>query len=234
MKPVLEIHPVQGKILKVLLFQTEARFTELNPDKISTDQFNFHLKALLDAGLLEKLKSQKYGLTLRGKEFANRFDTEKIVLERQAKLALAITAIKIIKGKKYYLIQQRLKQPYFGYHGVVTGKIRWGEKVTEAAAREFQEETGLLALKMTVLGVYHKMDYNNLQELLEDKYFFRLRIDRFSGKFVETIEGGKNLWCTKEEIMKLPNIFPDILTAFDWYDQNKVLFIEKKYTAEGY
>ncbi len=131
MKPNLEVHPVQGKILRVLLFQTEATFSQLNPDKIPSDHFNFHLKALLESDLLGKTNSGQYKLTSKGKEFANRFDTEKIVIERQAKLSIAVVPIKNVGKKKYYLIHQRLKQPYFGYYGVVNGKIRWGEKIFE-------------------------------------------------------------------------------------------------------
>lgn len=55
------------------------------------------------------------------------------------------TQLLIKKGKKQYLVQTRLKDPFFGYHGYVTGKIRWGEKILEAAKRELLEETGMTA-----------------------------------------------------------------------------------------
>src|SRR5574340_445396 len=234
MKPVLEVHPVQGKILRVLLFQPEARFSHLNPDKVRTDHFNFHLQPLLGAKILEKGTDDLYRLTAKGKEFANRFDTEKIVIERQAKLSLAVVAIKVKNGKKYYLIQQRLKQPYFGYFGVVNGKIRWGEKIFTAAARELFEETGLVAKKMSLVGLHHKSDYTANDQLLEDKFFFRVRVDKFSGKFKESVPEGKNFWLTKEEIFKKENLFPDMKDGLAKYDQDEILFTEKSYIAQGY
>lgn len=233
MKPILEVHPIQGKILKVLLFQTGARFRDLNPDKVSSDQFTFHLRSLLNADLLVK-KDDQYFLTTAGKEFANRFDTEKIIIERQAKLGVGVTAIKKIHGQRYYLIQQRLKQPYYGYYGTITGKIRWGETITDAAKREFLEESGLVALKTTFVGILHKIDYSSTNELLEDKFFFRVRVDKFSGRLIENFEGGKNLWLSRQEIFKLDRLFPDLKKALDCFDQNNLLFFEKDYIAEGY
>lgn len=232
MKANFEIHPVQGKILKVLLFQPFAKFSELNPDKIPSDHFNFHLQALIEASLLEKKDSQ-YFLTPRGKEFANRFDTEKIIIEKQAKLTLGVMPMKKNEGKKYYLIHQRLKQPYFGYYGSVNGKIRWGEKVFEAAKRELFEETGLTALKMSLVGVYHKSDYSINHELLEDKYFFQVRVEKFTGKLRDNAEG-KNFWLTVEQLSKLDNLFPDLIPALKTYDQSNIKFTEKDFLAEGF
>lgn len=233
MKANFEVHPVQAKALRVLLFQTEAKFMELNVDRISTDKFNFHLKSLIAAGILDK-NSRGYVLTDKGKEFANRFDTDKIEIERQAKLTLGVVPVKYVGKKKYYLIHQRLKQPYFGYYGTINGKIRWGEKVFDAAKRELNEETGLVAQKMTFLGIHHKSDYSANKELLEDKYFFRVRVDNFSGKLKERVPEGKNIWFTMEEIMKLPNIFPDLIGALKIYNHNDIVFTEKSYLAEGY
>ncbi|MBI3887910.1 NUDIX domain-containing protein [Candidatus Microgenomates bacterium] len=233
MKANFEIHPIQAKALRVLLFQTRAKLSELNVDKISTDKFNFHLKALISAGILEK-KANNYYLTNPGKEFANRFDTEKIIIERQAKLTMGIVPVKMVGKKKYYLIHQRLKQPYFGYHGTINGKIRWGEKVFEAAKRELFEETGLMATKMTFVGVSHKMDLQKDGNLIDDKYFYRVRVDKFSGVLKENVPEGKNFWLTQSEIKKLPNLFPDMLDLLKIYNQNKVVFVEKEYSAEGF
>lgn len=42
------------------------------------------------------------------------------------------------------LLIQRSKEPYKGCWAVPGGKVRWGETLTEAAAREANEETGLI------------------------------------------------------------------------------------------
>ena len=96
----------------------------------------------------------QYELTRRGKEYANRMDTEELVIEKQPKL---VVDIGIEDGKGKWLFQERRKQPYSGYWGFPTGKIRWGEAMLEAAVRELMEETGLTAT-LRAVGVHHKLD----------------------------------------------------------------------------
>ncbi len=90
------MHAIQAGILKVLIFKTEAKFSELNPEKVSSDHFNFHVKKLLELGLIEKNRNDRYQLTKEGKEFANRFDvdSQKMAIERQAKIGVLIIPVK--------------------------------------------------------------------------------------------------------------------------------------------
>ena len=233
MKADFQIHPIQAKALKVLLFQTETKFTQLNVEKVPTDQFNFHLKSLVEAEILEKING-RYLLTAKGKEFANRFDTEKIAIERQAKLTMIIIPVKKSGKKTLRIVQQRLKQPYYGYLGAITGKIRYGESVLSAAARELKEETGLEAGELKVLGVFHKTDYSKIGELLEDKFFFMIRAEKLIGKLIENPEGGKNFWMTEEELLASPNRFHDLDDFKGVWQKDDLFFTEKAYKVEGY
>lgn len=225
----LKIHPIQANILKILLFEPKARFSKLNVLKLPTDHFNFHIKRLIELSLIEKIDKNNYSLTIEGKEFANRFDTENIVIERQAKIGVLIVAV---KGEKY-LVQQRLKQPYYGFYGFITGKVRWGETLVETASRELQEESGLKG-KLTLVGVKHKMDYSEESKLLEDKFFFVFRVDNFKGNLLEKFEGGRNLWLTEKEIFKLPDLFDGVKESIKMVNQKKLAFIETKYKVKKY
>ena len=80
----LEVHPIQSSILIVLLSKLEARFSQLNKLQVPSDQFNFHLKALIANKLVEKTTKGLYKLTNSGKEFANRFDTDNKEIEKTA------------------------------------------------------------------------------------------------------------------------------------------------------
>ncbi len=192
-----ELHPAHVAILHVLLFRPDARFAELQKaSELSSDHFNFYLKQLLDEDFVTKNDRGAYHLTQKGKEFANRFDTDERKVERQPKVAVCLM---IRRDDDKQLLQQRLKQPYYGYWGRPTGKIRWGETILEAAARELMEETGLEA-DLEFEEVYHKMDYNkDTGELLEDKIFFTIAGTNARGKLIETFEGGRNAWMTQEE-----------------------------------
>ncbi len=228
-----EIHPIQARILRTMLFREKSRFADLNTLKLPTDHFNFHLKQLLALRLVEKSADNKYGLTAKGKEFANRFDTEKIAIEKQAKIGVVVCLIRKQKGIVRYLIQQRLKQPYFGYYGYITGKIKWGETLMETAARELKEETGLKA-KLTLVSILHKMDYPIKGEILEDKFFFVIRAENPIGKLIENIEGGRNTWLTEKEVLKLPDVFPGVKERLKSVFQNQLTFSEKKYKVKNY
>jgi ADP-ribose pyrophosphatase YjhB (NUDIX family)/predicted transcriptional regulator len=191
------LHPAHVAILRVLLFAPEARFAELQKtSELSSDHFNFYLKQLLDEAYVIKNSDGAYSLTVKGKEFANRFDTDARTVERQPKVAVCLM-IRREDGKQ--LVQQRLKQPYYGYWGRPTGKIRWGETILEAAARELMEETGLMA-DLEFESVYHKMDFNRATgAMLEDKIFFIVACTNVQGDLIEVFEGGRNAWMTQQE-----------------------------------
>ncbi len=231
----LKIHLAQVQILRALIFKPEARFVELNKSNLSSDLFSFHIKSLIEAGLLVKNINNSYSLSAAGKEFANRFDmdSEKVSIEKQAKLGVLLCCIKRESSQTRYLLQQRLKQPYFGFHGFITGKVKWGETVFETASRELEEETGLSG-DLTLVGVKHKMDYSQEQQLLEDKYFFVFRAERLKGELIESFEGGKNIWLSQKEILVLPNLFDGVEETIEMVSQDKVVFSESKYTVKGY
>ena len=82
-----------------------------------------------------KRTDKQYVLTSRGKEFANRLDTE-TATEKQAKMVLIIGCRKIGQETQF-LVQQRLKQPYFGFW-IYHRKNKWGELVRKRPARELR------------------------------------------------------------------------------------------------
>ncbi|MFA5894960.1 MAG: NUDIX hydrolase [Candidatus Shapirobacteria bacterium] len=228
-----DIHPIQGEILCQMLFVETASFSELNKRKLPSDQFSFHLRQLTDLKYLEKNILGKYLLTTKGKEYANTFDTDKAEIEKQAKIGALIVGNKVLKGKKYFLMQQRLKQPYYGFWGFITGKIKWGETIEEGAQREFKEETGMVG-NMELAGLKHKMDYNQKSELLEDKYFLLIRASKLRGKLTEEFEGGRNKWLTLEEIRNLPDLFDGVEETIKMSLTKKLDFSEIKYRVKRY
>ncbi|HET9412298.1 MAG TPA: NUDIX domain-containing protein [Candidatus Saccharimonadales bacterium] len=191
------LHKAHVAIIHVLLFKPDARFAQLQKaSQLPSDHFNFYLKQLLDDGLVAKNKDGAYHLTFKGKEFANRFDTDARTVERQPKVAVCLM---VNRGDGKWLVQQRLKQPFYGYWGRPTGKIRWGETILEAAARELMEETGLTA-DLQFDAVYHKQDFNQQTgEMLEDKIFFVVACTNPRGNLITEFEGGRNAWLTHQE-----------------------------------
>lgn len=228
----LELHDFQATILKELLFTPNARFSDLNTVDVTNDHFTFHLNRLVKEGLVEH-KNGRYSLTPEGKEFANRLDTDSLKLERQGKVAVAIHAVRKNKGVTEYLIHHRLKEPFFGWYGSHSGKIRWGETPLLAAKREFMEESGLTG-DFEHKGIVHYHHFYKDGRLLEDKYFWVFKVTNTLGKMLAKVEGGENIWMTKSEYKKLPHAFGTYEEMIEVIDSPKLVYLERNRTVNEY
>ncbi len=206
-----DAHATQVTILRHLLFVPQASFSEMQKaTSLTSDHFNFHIKKLIDEGYVQKGETN-YALTRKGKEYANRMDTDENEIEKQPKVSIAITLErKGEDGCREFLFQQRKKNPYFDYWGRVGGKMRWGESVIEAAKRELLEETGLEA-EFEYRLLYHKRDFSNQTgELLEDKIFLCVLATEYSGQLIEEFEGGVNKWMSVPQFHAQPKRFTSV------------------------
>ena len=197
------LHSAQIKILRELLFMPTARFAELQKASgLESDHVKFHIKQLVKLGYVNKI-GNAYQLSVTGKESANKLDTDAGVIERQPKVAVLLV-VEQYNPKTHmaeYLLQKRLKHPYFGFWGAPTGKVRWGETLIDAAARELKEETGLTGT-FEYRGIYHeRVRHQETGEIIEDKLFQLMFCDRFGGKLQVEFDGGHNAWRMLEDMM---------------------------------
>lgn len=223
-----DAHEAQMQILRQLLLSTSTKFNTLvKATDLSSDHTNFHIKQLVEVGFVECVPKTygEYRLTVKGKEYANRMDTDEYVMEKQPKLSVVLD---IVNADGKHLQQERLKQPYYGYWGRPTGKIRWGETMLEAAARELKEETGLEA-DLTVLGFYHKLDYDVDGNFLEDKYFCVVRGVNPRGEMLLESDGQRNEWLTNEEFLAKEKNFGGIEELQSDIDAGRPFVFEKKF-----
>ncbi len=222
-------HEAQMKLLRQLLMSSTSKFSQLvAATGLTSDHANFHIKQLVEVGFVEHVSKSygEYRLTIRGKEYANRMDTDENVMEKQPKLSVVLD---IISSDGKHLQQERLKQPYYGYWGRPTGKIRWGETMLEAAARELKEETGLSA-DLCIIGFYHKLDYDADDVFLEDKYFCVVRGLNPLGSLLETTEGHHNAWLTDKEFIAKEKRFGNLEEVQDDIEAGRLFILEKKFT----
>lgn len=221
-------HAAQMAILRELLLADSVNFSKLAASTgLASDHANFHIKKLVAAGMVQHIPKTygEYRLTRAGKEYANRMDTDENKIEKQPKLSVVLV---IVNDKGEHLQQERLKQPYYGYWGHPTGKIRWGETLAQAGARELMEETGLTADLMP-LGFYHKLDYDDNGDLLEDKYLCLIYGTNPKGELKEFSDGQRNVWLSDEEFEKKEKKFGGAIETTQFIAAGVVFLREKKY-----
>jgi len=117
----------------------------------------------------------------------------------------------IIYKENKILLQQRTDNGCWCQHG---GKIELAERVEDAARRELQEETGLTANKLTLLGIFSGPEMHHIYPDGNEVYIIDVVFlcDDFSGELVRQEEECLDLrWFEFDDIPQ--NISPPAIPA---------------------
>lgn len=195
-----QLHTIQLEILQKLIFAEALHFAELKPSPdLENNKFDWHLKQLIKAGYIEK-NNNSYNLSVEGRKYCNRMDTDINKVVMQAKLTVLQIGMRTTNGYNEFLLHTRKKHPFFGCQGFPTGKIKWGEEILEAARREFTEETSLSG-NPELLSLWHYLVQDKANNTKEDKYFFICRNVNPAGKLVANNEGEFE-WVKESDVEK--------------------------------
>lgn len=122
------------------MYQKNARFRDLRPERVDTNLFTYHLNSLVKAGLVKK-GEQGYNLSVAGLSYVDRVSSEKKAIRTQPKI---ITMLVVQNGDGDILLQRRTKQPYIDAWTLPYGKLHVEDaSVQIAAQREAFEKLGL-------------------------------------------------------------------------------------------
>ena len=197
------MHKAQLSILRNLRYSEAARYSQLmHPTGLESDVFKFHVRTLVRLGYVQKFADGRYGLTAKGKEFANNLDEQKRIVQKQPKISVMVVVPKVDKnGKTVFLMQKRARNPFFGFWTEIHGRAVWGDPFEETAAYQLARQTGLKA-DFSVHSFRRIRDFTaDGQELLEDKLFVIMLAENIQGELTNTYDGGENAWLSFEDLL---------------------------------
>lgn len=230
-----KLHYFQVQILEKLSKKPFLKFNELLIENLESEHTNYHLQKLLGLKLVEKT-TKGYTLTDKGKDYTNLMDDATKFIEKQPKTGVLLNITRVNdQGETEFLLSRRKKQPYFDKVGRLTGKVKFGETIIEAAEREFTEETGLVAINPELYEIYHKIRTREDGETVQDVIFYRVQISQFTGTLIEKTPYQENIWCTEKQALESSEIdlFEDLKFEMP-NDDGILLFSESRGLAEGY
>lgn len=206
--PLMEIklHFLQKELVRKLTLSPTLRFNELRIEGVESEHMNYHLRKLIETGFIIKNEIH-YTLTDQGKDFSNLLDDSMESLEKQPKCSVIINGVRLnSEGHIEFLLNRRLRQPYFGKVGRVSGKVHFGESLKDAAQRELLEETGLTASFWQLEMMYRKVRVREDGTTIQDVFFYIFFARDFEGEFTPKTLFQENFWATKSHVETSPQI----------------------------
>lgn len=203
------LHEVRARILYTLRHQRTARFSELmKQSSLESDTFKFHVRALREQGYIQKTPEGSYTLTPVGKERANNLDNGGRQRLKQPKLSLLVVlSRKRADGCTEYLVQRRLRQPFYGYWGCISGPAQWGDDFEATAQQEAIKQCGITPVECHVHSFYRQKDYDTAGLLLEDKLFVVATASVAPGAAVLEWPYGRSEWMAFPEFISQKKVF---------------------------
>lgn len=191
--------PIQNHILSKLKNAKHLRYSELQPERVPNDLFNYHLQFLVKKGWLLK-SEQGYCLSEKGiKHVADPYPHNN-ALTSLFKINVITIVSRKNKGKIEILNQIRTSNPSYGKIGIMGGVVLKGELIEPAAKRKLKQETGLDA-DFRFVGCERRIMYKK-GEIFSDVMFPITYSDSVSGELIEDSEFGHNMWVSIDEAIK--------------------------------
>ena len=230
----MNLHPYQLTILEKMMYNPKLKFSNLQIKGMTSKYFNYHLKKLVENRLLEK-SQHGYVLTKSGKDYVGKVDEKNMQPEIQPKVSVALYITRIVAGKREYLVTRRLKQPYYGKVGGVSGKVKFGEKFQEAGERELLEETGLTG-KFTFTHIHHKLAHGPEKPLHynQDNIFVIFLVTDTKGDLITSTTEQENFWISEADLRKRDDLFNTLLEFIGYAQKADGKFTEGVIMEKGY
>lgn len=191
--------PIQNHILSKLKNAKQLRYSELQPDKIPNDLFNYHLQHLVKKEFVTR-SGDGYSLSTKGIKHVADPSPSNDAITSLFKVNVITIVSRKVGGKIEILNQIRKSNPSYGKVGVMGGVVLKGELIEAAATRKLKQETGLDA-QLKLVGCERRMLYKD-GELFSDVMFPISYTDNASGELLVDSNFGHNMWVPIDGAIK--------------------------------
>jgi ADP-ribose pyrophosphatase YjhB (NUDIX family) len=142
------MHWIQRHILKELALADSKRYTELKPDGIEGNLFQYHSRDLEKQGLIDR-SEQGYALTPKGKSYVANLS---LTREMKRRVQPRVITMVITKNEQdEWLLFKWSRQPYRGKVSFPSGRFGFGEDLFQSAREQLRNKSGYKA-DLTYIG----------------------------------------------------------------------------------
>ncbi len=191
--------PIQNHILSKVKNAKMRRYSELQPEKVPNDLFNYHLQYLVKKDFVTK-SEEGYSLSVKGVKHVADPYPENNAITSLFKINVITIVSRVVNGQIEILNQVRKSNPSYGKVGVMGGVVLKGELIVPAASRKLKQETGLEA-EFKVVGCERRIMYKS-GELFSDLMFPIAYADSCVGELIVDSDFGHNLWVPIDGAIK--------------------------------
>jgi 8-oxo-dGTP diphosphatase len=198
-------HEIRKHIILKLIHTPRATYNQLWDKKGESSNFAYHLKQLEDEGVIGKF-DEGYGLTAEGRKLSAFIEGD---TGGKAELPTPIVIILVRDGDRM-LYQQRLKEPFYGVWGPISGKVNFGWNPKDCAIRDLKEESGLETEDIEFRAIQFIKTYEN-DKLLHHHLLYVFETSQFNGTLIERTHKAQNKFMTLEEAQHVKRFPKDFM-----------------------
>ncbi len=212
------MHRLQKHILHQLILNPEQRYADLKPAEVEGNLFMYHLRVLMNEGLVEKCANGHYQLSATGKVYVDRLSLKSFAPRIQPRI---VTLMAVRNNAGEWLMYKRKRQPLINMIGFPYGKIHLGETILQAAHRELTEKTGIEA-ELTHVGDGYAITYEHDQPISQIM-FHLFSGSATGGDLLGPSKFGSPKWLSEEAMADrtlIPNV-PELLQLVKAFDGSR-------------
>ena len=218
-------HTVQRQILRLLGHYERARFTDIKPPELENNAFQYHLKQLIAAKLIQKNSDGTYEMTPGGKQEFIVSHLSKSETHQQAH-AIFLCAL---RDSDKWLVARRKVQPEIGLTGFIHSDPVADESLVAIAAKRFKDKTGL-DTSFTIKGSGYIRIFKD-GDLSSFVHATLLYADAHSGDLELEYHTSSHAWMTRQELNQV-SLIPSMPLLLDILDDKAPPFFDETYRNE--